>query len=108
MDLLRLGPQAPGERQPAGPSHEPGRRRREAAAGALWTLGVLCVFPQGLVPLAFNLFGVDPQVRVWFAARYLPQGLQLPVAAGFIVVGLAAIWWAETIRRRPPGRRGRR
>jgi hypothetical protein len=58
--------------------------------------------PQGLVPLALNLFGVDPQVRVWFAARYLPQGLQLPVAAGFIVVGLLAIWWAETIRRRAP------
>jgi hypothetical protein len=52
------------------------------------------------VPVAFNLFGVDPQVRVWFAARYLPQGLQLPVAAGFIVVGLAASWSAETIRRR--------
>jgi ABC-2 type transport system permease protein len=103
MDLLRLGPQASPERQPAGPSHDPGRRRRDAAAGALWTAGILCVFPQGLVPVAFNLFGVDPQVRVWFAARYLPQGLQLPVAAGFIVVGLAAIWWAETIRHRPAG-----
>jgi ABC-2 type transport system permease protein len=102
MDLLRLGPQAPAERQPAGPSHEPGRRRRDAAVGTLWTLGVLCVFPQGLVPVALNLFGVDPQVKVWFAARYLPQGLQLPVAAGFIVVGLLAIWWVETIRRRAP------
>ena len=103
MDLLRLGPQAPAERQAAGPGPEPGRRRRDAAAGALWTVGILCVFPQGLVPVALNLFGVDPQVRVWFAARYLPQGLQLPVAAGFIVVGLAAIWWAETIRHRPAG-----
>jgi hypothetical protein len=54
------------------------------------------------VPLALTLFDVDPQVRVWFAARYLPQGLQLPVAMGFIVVGLLAIWWAETIRRRAP------
>jgi ABC-2 type transport system permease protein len=74
MDLLRLGPQAPAERQPAGPGHEPGRRRRDAAVGTLWTLGILCVFPQGLVP----------------------------VAAGFIAVGLLAIWWAETIRRRAP------
>lgn len=106
MDLLRLGPQAPAERQAAGPGPEPGRRRRDAAAGALWTVGILCVFPQGLVPVALNLFGADPQVRVWFAARYLPQGLQLPAAAGFIVVGLAAIWWAETIRRRPAGRPG--
>jgi ABC-2 type transport system permease protein len=103
MDLLRLGPQAPAERQAAAPSPEPGRRRRDAAVGALWTVGILCVFPQGLVPVALNLFGVDPQVRVWFAARYLPQGLQLPVAAGFIVVGLLAIWWAEAIRRRGLG-----
>jgi ABC-2 type transport system permease protein len=100
MDLLRLGPPAPAERAAAAPAEEPGRRRRDAAVGVLWTAGVLCVFPQGLVPVAFNLFGVDPQVRVWFAARYLPSGLQLPVAAGFIVVGLAAMWWALTIGRR--------
>jgi hypothetical protein len=60
------------------------------------------VVPQGLVPVAFNLFGVDPQVRVWFAARNAPQDLQLLVAGGFIVVGMLAIWWAETIRRRAP------
>jgi hypothetical protein len=54
------------------------------------------------VPVAFNLFGVDPQVRVWFAARYAPRDLQLPVAAGFLAAGLLAIWRAEAIRRRPP------
>jgi ABC-2 type transport system permease protein len=74
MDLLRLGPPAPAGPAASGPAEEPGRRRRDAAVGALWTAGTLCVFPQGLV------------------------------AAGFIVAGLAAIWWAETIRRRaaPP------
>jgi hypothetical protein len=51
------------------------------------------------VPVAFNLFGVDPQVRVWFAARYAPQHLQLLVAAGFIAVGLLAAWWAVVLRR---------
>jgi hypothetical protein len=55
------------------------------------------------VPVAFNLFGVDPQVRVWFAARYAPQDLQLLVAAGFIAVGLLAIWGAITIRRKHTG-----
>src|SRR5829696_2698739 len=78
--------------RPAGPGH--------AAAGGHAARGGRNGRPrpgragqvQGLVPLAFNLFGVDPQVRVWFAARYLPKGLQLPVAAGFIAVGLAAIW----------------
>jgi hypothetical protein len=36
---------------------------------------------------------------VWFVARYLPQQLQVPAAAGFVVVGLLAIWWAESTRR---------
>jgi ABC-2 type transport system permease protein len=100
MDLLRLGPEVPAVSEATGPAREPGRRRRDAAVGTLWTVGIICVVPQGLVPVAFSLFGVDPQVRVWFAARYAPQDLQLLVAAGFIVVGLLAIWWAETIRRR--------
>jgi hypothetical protein len=95
MDLLRLGPEVPAVSEATGPAREPGRRRRDAAVGTLWTVGIIC-----LVPVAFSLFGVDPQVRVWFAARYAPQDLQLLVAAGFIVVGLLAIWWAETIRRR--------
>jgi len=100
MDLLRLGPEVPAVSEATGPAREPGRRRRDAAVGTLWTVGIICVVPQGLVPVAFSLFGVDPQVRVWFAARYAPQDLQLLVAAGFIVVGLLAIWWAETTRRR--------
>jgi hypothetical protein len=49
--------------------------------------------------MGFNLFGVDPQVNVWFVARYLPQNRQALVAAGFIAAGLLAIWRAEAIRR---------
>jgi len=55
------------------------------------------------VPIGFNLFGVDPQVRVWFAARYLPQQLQVPVAAALVAAGVLALWWAARIGR--PGRR---
>jgi hypothetical protein len=50
-------------------------RWRDAVVGTLWTVGVLCVFPQGLVPVALNLFGA---------------------------AGLLAIWLAEAIPRRPP------
>jgi ABC-2 type transport system permease protein len=107
MDLLRLGPPARGQDEAAaGPAGEPAAkapRWRDAVVGILWTVGILCVFPQGLVPVALNLFGVDPKVRVWFAARYAPQGLQLPVPAGFLAAGLLVIWRAEAIRRRPPG-----
>jgi hypothetical protein len=42
----------------------------------------------------FNPLGVDQGVKVWFAARYLPVGLQVPAAVGFIVIGLLAMWWA--------------
>jgi ABC-2 type transport system permease protein len=102
MDLLRLGPEARTEPEAAGPDGEPaaaGSRWRDAAVGTLWTAGIICLAPQGLVPVALDLFGVDPQVRVWFAARYAPEGLQLPVAAGFIAAGLLVICWAEAVRR---------
>jgi hypothetical protein len=62
--------------------------------------------PQGLVPIGFNLFGVDQQVKVWFAARYLPQNQQTLAAAGFIAAGLLAIWSAEIIRRHHTSKEG--
>ena len=78
---------------PAGP---PGSA---ALRGALLTVGILCIVPQGLVPIGFNLLGVDQQVKIWFAARYLEQDLQTPAAAAFIAVGLPAILFAEAISR---------
>ena len=94
--------------QAAGPAREPApelSRTRAAARGALLTVGILCIVPQGLVPIGFNLFGVDPQVKVWFAARYLPQRLQVPAAAAFIAIGALAIWAAATIQRKSTGER---
>ena len=74
-------------------------RWRSAALGVLWTAGILCVFPQGLVPIGFNLLGADPQVKVRFVARYLEEDPQIPVAAGFVAAGLLAIGLAASIRR---------
>jgi ABC-2 type transport system permease protein len=102
LDLLRLGPQEPARPGAARPGREPApelSRARAAARGTLVTVGILCIVPQGLVPIGFNLFGVDPQVKVWFAARYLPQPMQVPAAVGFIVVGALALWWAAVIQR---------
>jgi ABC-2 type transport system permease protein len=107
MDLLRIGPQAGAMGRGRSAAREPAiqlPRWKAAAVGALLTVAMVCIFPQGLVPIGFNLFGVDQQVKVWFAARYLPQELQVPVAAGFVVLGALAIWWAEAIRRRHPRR----
>jgi hypothetical protein len=111
MDLVHLGPQARTHRDPTRPpptaAVEP-PRWKSAARNALWTVGILLVVPQGLVPIGFNLFGVDPQVRVWFAARYLPQDRQTLAAAGFITAGLLAIWWAVAIGRGHPTKEGAR
>jgi ABC-2 type transport system permease protein len=106
LDLLRLGPQEPGRPGPARPGRELApqlSRARSAARGTLVTVGILCIVPQGLVPIGFNLLGVDPQVKVWFAARYLPQPMQVPVAAAFIVVGALALWRAAVIQRARAG-----
>jgi ABC-2 type transport system permease protein len=110
MDLLNLGPQAGspqsgrtgGFRDWLRPAREPGlplRRGRAALRGALLTIGILCIVPQGLVPIGFNLLGVDQQVKVWFEAPYLEQDLQVPAAAAFIAVGLLAILFAGAISR---------
>jgi ABC-2 type transport system permease protein len=108
MDLFLVGPPATTRGDHAGPPRAPEVQLpgwKSAAVGVLWTVGIVCVVPQGLVPIGFNLFGVDPQVRVWFAARYLPQQLQVPAAAGFIVAGALAMWWAYSIGRGHAGRR---
>ncbi len=58
----------------------------------VWICVSLCwlpLFPQGLVPLAFKLFGVD--VRSWFLALYLPSVYQWPVIFAMIVVGAAML-----------------
>jgi ABC-2 type transport system permease protein len=95
MDLLQLGPPA----RPGGTLAVQLPRRRSAARNALWLIGILLIAPQGLVPIGFNLLGVDPEVKVWFAARYLPGHLQIPVAAGLIALGLLAIWLAVAAGR---------
>jgi ABC-2 type transport system permease protein len=111
MDLVHLGPQARTHRDPTRPAPAAAvelPRWKSAARNALWTVGIVLIVPQGLVPIGFNLFGVDQQVKVWFAARYLPQDRQTLAAAGFIAVGLLAIWWAVAIGRRHPTKEGTR
>ncbi|MBM7769836.1 ABC-2 type transport system permease protein [Actinokineospora baliensis] len=59
--------------------------------GLLWTsffIGCLATFPQGLVPLGMKLTGEIE--RVWFLALYLPEGLQWPVIALMLLIGLSA------------------
>jgi hypothetical protein len=60
MHLLHLGP--PPERHATAPAVELSGPRA-ATRNALWLVGILLVASQGLVPIGFNLLGVDPRSR---------------------------------------------
>ncbi|MEV0643652.1 hypothetical protein AB0I28_00165 [Phytomonospora sp. NPDC050363] len=67
-------------------------------------VGIIALFPQGLVPLGIKLDG-SPD-KVWFLALYLPEAWQWPTIAVMILIGLAgfggmfAVYRAETRRVR--------
>ncbi|MFJ4187271.1 hypothetical protein [Kitasatospora sp. NPDC089509] len=92
LDVLRKGVRRVAEPEAASPEEQERRdvlaglsRRRTALAGLLVTVGVLSVAPQGGVALAMSLLA--PENRSWFLALYLPAGWQVPVAAGFVLLG---------------------
>jgi hypothetical protein len=86
------------------PAHEPAAdgpsRKQSWTVGLLMTVAMICLFPQGLVPLVLGLFGVGEETRAWFLSRYAPEALQLPVAIVFVALGLLVGWWALKLERR--------
>lgn len=74
-------------------------RWRSVARNVLLLAGLLLVFPQGLAPLVLKLGGSDS--RVWFAALYLPEPWSIPAAIGALLVGLATVYLAWRVGRRP-------
>ncbi|GAA1577354.1 transporter [Actinomadura kijaniata] len=69
---------------------------------AVWCFGggAIPLIPQGIVATVF--VAKDMRRHTWFLATYMPSGLGYPVAAGFILLGLAAYGtglWA--VRPRP-------
>ncbi|GIH97034.1 hypothetical protein ACFFMN_36310 [Planobispora siamensis] len=57
-----------------------------------YCLAWLPLFPQGLVPMFFKLFGV--QDRVWFLALYMPDAWQWPTITFMVSVGLLMYGYA--------------
>jgi ABC-2 type transport system permease protein len=101
LHLMRSG-------APAATSEEPGETTGkspfETLSGARQTLmwscgavGILGLFPQGLVPLAIKLNG-SPD-KVWFLALHVPEPWQWPVIAIMIVIGLAGFRGAHLVYR---------
>ncbi|RJL30518.1 hypothetical protein D5H75_23480 [Bailinhaonella thermotolerans] len=80
-----------------------------ARQAILWTLffvGVIALFPQGLVPLVMKLSGEI--ARVWFLALHLPDPWQWPTVIAMILLGLTSLtlcvhlYRRSTARPRPP------
>jgi ABC-2 type transport system permease protein len=63
-----------------------------------YTLAWLPLFPQGLAPLAFKIFGIED--RVWFLALHLPPSWQWPTIMFMITLGLLMYGYAILIPMR--------
>ncbi|MEV7602514.1 hypothetical protein AB0O91_34595 [Kitasatospora sp. NPDC089797] len=85
LDVLRKGVRRPVGKPAGQDAVDALARRRTALAGLLVTVGVLSVAPQGGVALGMSLLA--PANRSWFLALYLPPDWQVPVAAGFVLLG---------------------
>ncbi|MEU7090551.1 hypothetical protein [Kitasatospora aureofaciens] len=98
LDVMRKGVRRGTEPAPARSPEEQEQqdlldglsRRRTALAGLLVTVGMLSVAPQGGVALAMSLLA--PANRSWFLALYLPPEWQVPVAAGFVLLGTVCLF----------------
>jgi ABC-2 type transport system permease protein len=97
LQRMRVGPRAPepetGDAESALPPV------RSALVGVLWTVAMISLFPQGLLPLAFLALGVDEQA--WFASLFLAGAWRYLVAVAFIALGLGALWGALRLQRLP-------
>ncbi|MFC4114441.1 hypothetical protein [Nonomuraea zeae] len=102
LQLMRSGKRpAVADRETRAPSafETMGAKRQLLMWGSM-AVGILGLFPQGLVPLGIKLSGSAD--RVWFLALYMPEPWQWPVIAGMILIGLAgfggmlAIYLAES------------
>lgn len=67
-------------------------------------VGVVALFPQGVVPAIFKLTGVPD--KVWFLALHLPGPWQWPVIAAMVLLGLTFLGWSWRIYRQTRRRSG--
>ncbi|MFF0311888.1 hypothetical protein ACFYSC_31000 [Streptosporangium sp. NPDC004379] len=75
-------------------------KTRKTVAGWCFGFGAVPLVPQGVLAAVFVSDGMLR--HSWFLATYMPPGLRYPVAAAFVLLGLAmygmGVW---VIRRRP-------
>jgi ABC-2 type transport system permease protein len=91
LDTMRTGRKP---KSPARPSFQNLSGSKRALAGWCFGFGAVPLIPQGILAAVFV---ADGMLRhSWFLATYMPAGWRYPVAAGFILLGLAmygtALW----------------
>jgi ABC-2 type transport system permease protein len=101
LHLMRSGtpastPDKPGEDAAKSP-FETMSGKRQTLMWASMAVGIVGLFPQGLVPLGIKLKGA--QDKVWFLALHVPEPWQWPVIAVMVVIGLAGFQGAYLVYR---------
>ncbi|MFG2037861.1 hypothetical protein [Dactylosporangium sp. NPDC048998] len=93
LDTMRTG-RKPTGRATVASRFEGLSRTRRSVAGWCFGFGAIPLVPQGILAAVFVANGMLR--HSWFLATYMPPGWRYPVAAGFILLGLAmygtALW----------------
>lgn len=66
--------------------------------GPVWTVAMVALVPQGLLPLVLLAVG-DSDARTWFLALYVPSPWSYAAAVIFVLLGIATIVWAARKER---------
>jgi ABC-2 type transport system permease protein len=100
LHLMRSGApaSAPADEDEVGKSpFETMSAGRQTLMWAAAAVGIVGLFPQGLVAMGIKLNG-SPD-KVWFLALHVPDPWQWPVIVAMVLIGLAGFWTAYLVYR---------
>ncbi|EJS69000.1 hypothetical protein ICU_02553 [Bacillus cereus BAG2X1-1] len=63
-------------------------------------MGIFFLVHQSIVPIIFEILGVDEKVRLFFLPRYLPQIARIPVSIIFALLGITFLYKAILTKKR--------
>ncbi|MEV5827697.1 hypothetical protein AB0L25_19215 [Spirillospora sp. NPDC052242] len=98
LNLMKHGPAPEPARDQGKPTMSDLPLKHRIAVTCCYSIAWLPLFPQGLVPMAFKIIGVED--RVWFLALHLPEVWQWPTIACMIALGLLMYGYAVLIPMR--------
>ncbi|PEX78994.1 hypothetical protein [Bacillus cereus] len=63
-------------------------------------MGIFFLVHQSIIPIIFEILGVDEKVRLFFLPRYLPQIARIPVSIIFALLGITFLYKAILTKKR--------